>query len=42
MISRQKNWSEEAKLLWYIAKKFERLRQIAANPSTTTTTTTVP
>jgi hypothetical protein len=40
--SRQIGWSQEANLLWEIAKKFERLIQIAGPNTTTTTTTTTP
>lgn len=40
--NRQIGWSQEANLLWEIAKKFERLIQIAGPNTTTTTTTTTP
>jgi hypothetical protein len=41
--SKQIGWSQEANLLWEIARKLERLIQVAGptSPTTTTTTTTV-
>jgi hypothetical protein len=38
--SKQIGWSNEANLLWEIAKKLERLVQVAGPAQTTTTTTT--
>ena len=42
--SKQIGWSQEANLLWEIARKLERLIQVAGptSPTTTTTTTTIP
>jgi hypothetical protein len=38
--NKQIGWSNEANLLWEVAKKLERLIQVAGPASTTTTTTT--
>lgn len=38
--NRQIGWSNEANLLWEVAKKLERLIQVAGPAQTTTTTTT--
>lgn len=43
MIPQQIGWSQESKLLWYIAKELEKANRIAGGGGiiTTTTTTTV-
>lgn len=38
--SKQIGWSNESNLLWEVAKKLERLIQVAGPAQTTTTTTT--
>jgi hypothetical protein len=42
MRNQQIGWSQETKLIWLIAKKIERLIQVAGSNITTTTTTTAP